>query len=235
MAGFLLPNSKIDELAETLSLVHPRDRSGEKIEDILANIIPNAIRLPKDKKWFDIKVEAIGIECKTFLYDNISPNSFRDNVLKRVSQVSSIKAGKLKPAKQVGAEIISYLSKSIEQHAVEKNITGRKILSVLARGVDGISFAYWESPLNFGKSTGYTWYWNGKNTLVGDKGRKHIFSWYQNQKQLFYRWEIPSNAIFFKAHKYDDFKMSRAEYKKHIEEAYLSGYNDQANGRKPKY
>lgn len=236
MSDFLLKEEKIPALAIELGGVDPRDRSGEKIEEVLASVIPGATRLPKDKKWFDIKVNGgIGIESKTFQYDKLSPGSFIDNVLKRVSQVNPKEGDKLKPAKQVGRDLIDYLNTSIKEHAAEKGITNRKIVSVLARSLDNKHFAYWEAPLDFGAYTTYEWYWSGKGTLVGDKAGKHIFSWYQNQKQLFYRWEIPKNALFFEATPYDSFKITRAEYEKQIKESYLEGYKDKTASKKSKY
>lgn len=232
----IFPISEIPSMAVELSRTDPRNRTGERFEEIFAKIIPNSIRLPKDKKWFDIKLKEDGIECKTFHFSEISPNNWVDNVLKRVSQVEAKDGNELKDPMEVGRELINYLHRTIVEHATEKGITGRKIMAILARGDDNIRFAYWEETLEFGKYTDYNWYWNGKNTtLVGDKNGERIFSWYQNQKQLFYRWKIPSNAIFFEAKPHEHIEISQSEYLDKIKKSYLEGFDDGVNQRTPKY
>jgi hypothetical protein len=231
----ILSHPRVPFMAAELSRTAPRNRTGESFEEIFAKVIPNSIRLPKDKKWFDIKLNNDGIECKTYLFSEILPDAWVDNVLKRVSQVEARVGNKLKDPSKVGRELINYLHTTIAEHATEKGITGRKIMAILARGKDGIHFAYWEELLYFGDSTDYSWSWNGKNTLVGDKNGEHIFSWYQNQKQLFYRWKIPSDAIFFEAEPYKNIEISQSEYFELIKKSYIEGYDDGTHRRPPKY
>lgn len=235
MSDFLLSDDKISIFADKLSMVDPRERTGEKIEEILGIVIPNAVRLPKDKKWFDLRVGTDGIESKTFLYKKVAQKAYVDNVLKRVSQVKAKQGSHLKLASQVGSAILDYLNNSVKLHASNKGISGKKILSVLARDIDDIHFAYWELPLDFGQGNNYEWSWQGKETLVGIKNKVRIFNWYQNQKQLFYRWEIPPNAVFFEAPKYDNFKISRTEYNERIKESYLNGYKNGKDRKKSDY
>lgn len=230
----ILPRSRVPVMATELSRTAPRNRTGERFEEIFAKIIPNSIHLPKDKKWFDIKLNIDGIECKTFLFPEISPYEWVDNVLKRVSQVEDRVGNKLKDPSKVGRELINYLHTTIAEHATEKEITGRKIMAILARGKDKVHFAYWEELLYFGESTDYSWSWNGKNTLVGDKNDEHIFSWYQNQKQLFYRWNISPNAIFFEAEPYNNIDITQSEYLEQIKKSYLEGYDDGVHQRPPR-
>lgn len=231
----LISKTAIIEISKKLSIVKPRDRTGEKFEELLASVLLDSVRFPKDKKWFDVRWHGVGIECKTFKFNKVVVGESVDNVLKRVSQVNSWHNNSLRNPTEVGKDIINYLHTTVAQHAKIKEITGQKILSVLARCIDDITFAYWEEPLHFGSYIDYTWTWEGKNTLVGAMGRERIFNWYQNQKQLFYHWKIPNNAIIFVAGVCDNVEMPKTEFQLHIKKSYISGYKDGIQKIKPKY
>ena len=199
------------EIVKILSL--GLDITGELVEIALESVYPKATRLTlntKDKRWIDVILPSKGIEVKTFQVAKslnfISVGTQVSNVLKRVSKVEHLEAnGNRRDATAVGKDIIDYLHSTISEHAAQKGIEGELSMGVLFRTVNKEHFAYWEQELHFGNYMDYEWSWNiTKNnnkttyTVVGKKDGEFIFRWYcENQKQLFYTYEVPNDAVFF--------------------------------------
>lgn len=200
-----------NELVKILSL--DLDITGELVEIALERVYPDAKRLTlnsKDKRWIDVILPVKGIEVKTLQVAKsiklIIPGTRVSNVLKRVSQVNHLdEHGNRRDATEIGRDIIQYLHSTIQEHAAQKGIKGELTMGVLFRTVDKSHFAYWEQELHFGKYTDYEWSWNVNETtanttytVVAKKNGEFIFRWYcENQKQLFYNYEVPNDAVFF--------------------------------------
>ncbi|MCY7912994.1 hypothetical protein [Bacillus haynesii] len=199
------------ELVKILSL--DLDITGELVEIALERVYPEAKRLTlntKDKRWIDVILPQKGIEVKTFQVakslKSIITGTQVSNVLKRVSQVTHLAPnGNRRDAEDIGKDIINYLHSTIQDHANQKGVTGELTMGVLFRTVDKSHFAYWEQELHFGAYTDYEWTWNvtetkGKETytIVAKKEGEFVLRWYcENQKQLFYTYTVPSDAVFF--------------------------------------
>ncbi|CAM5796197.1 hypothetical protein [Brevibacillus borstelensis] len=219
------------------------DITGELVEIALTQVFPQAKRITlntKDKKWIDVILPSRGLEVKTFQVaksiKSITVGTVVSNVLKRVSQVEHTDhEGNVRDAKDIGKDLINYLHSTIEEHSTIKGVTGEKAMAVLFRTVDNSKFAYWEQPLNFGNYEDYDWQWNetisnGKvtHTIVGIKEGKYIFRWYcNNQKQLFYLYEVPEAATFFEVSKKESqqevFIMTKEELDQKLSEAFRKG------------
>jgi hypothetical protein len=196
--------------------------TGELIEIALTQVYPESKRITlnsKDKKWIDVIAPDKGIEVKTFQVAKsaraIVEGMHVDNVLKRVSKVNHLEENNSeRAASTIGSDIISYLHSTIDEHSREKGVSGEKVMGIVFRTVDNTAFGYWEQPLNFGEPTDYTWDWNTTTnssgnfrTIVGRKDNNIIFKWYcNNQKQLFYHYQVPSNAVFFSISKEESSK-----------------------------
>lgn len=229
------------ELGKILAL--GLDITGELVEIALVQVFPGAKRITlntKDKKWIDVILPSKGLEVKTFQVaksiDLITPGTVVSNVLKRVSQVDHTDTyGNFRNARDIGKDLINYLHSTIEEHSKQKGITGQKKMAVLFRTVANTHFAYWEQPLDFGKYEDYIWQWNettsaGKatHTIVGIKEDKYIFRWYcTNQKQLFYHYEVPKEAVFFEINKSESetevYIMTKEELNQKLAEAFAKG------------
>ncbi|USB33897.1 hypothetical protein [Paenibacillus sp. YPG26] len=199
------------ELVKILSL--NLDITGELVEISLVAVYPEAKRLTlntKDKRWIDVILPSKGIEVKTFQVAKslrtITVGTQVSNVLKRVSQVNHLNEhGERRAATEIGKDLIHYLHSTIKEHATQKGVTGDLTMGILFRTVDKSHFAYWEQELSFGDYTDYEWSWNitesgGKQTytVVGKKDGEFVFRWYcDNQKQLFYSYIVPADAVFF--------------------------------------
>jgi hypothetical protein len=233
-----LSQDEVNNLSCKLARFQPRELFGEKIEEILADVLPGAERLPKDKKWFDLIQPSRALEVKTFEANPpLKVGTTVYNVLKRVSKIETKdRNGKLRNAQEVGNEVIDYLNESIKEHAKLKRVPNKYIVAVLFRTANGESYAYWEEPLNYGATKDYTWSWNDGETLKGYRDQQAIFQWYsKNQKQLFYRWQIPKNANFFSVKPIKCLNITEKELNDERKKWYYKGFDDATAGLKPNF
>ena len=221
------------------------DITGELVEMALERTFPNAKRLTlntKDKRWIDVILPTRGIEVKTFqvapsLKSIITGNVVR-NVLKRVSKVNHLNLdGNRREAIEIGKDIIHYLHSTIQEHATQKGVNGELTMGILFRTVDKSHFAYWEQELNFGDYTDYEWSWNitkigprVTHTVIAKKDEELVFTWYcENQKQLFYNYKVPNDAVFFRIEESEmnkkAFIITEEELQKLLDEAFEKGKN----------
>ena len=85
-----LTEDEVRKLSFILARLSPRELVGEKVEEILAEVLPEAKRLPKDKKWFDLVQPSRALEVKTYLATPpLKVGTTVYNVLKRVSEVET--------------------------------------------------------------------------------------------------------------------------------------------------
>jgi len=233
LALFLTSQQK-RELSDKLARIPSRELTGETIEKTLAEVLQDARQLPKDKRWFDIVQPTKGMEVKTFVArPPLRVGTTVYNVLKRVSKVDTRDAkGNLRNAQQVGDEVIDYLHGTIREHAALKKVPDTHLLSILFRTEDARSYAYWEEPLHFGQKSSYTWVWKGQETLTGYRGNEAIFQWYsRNQKQLFYRWKIPTAADFFQVKPVQTVTLTKEEFENERRKSYLEGFRNGKSGK----
>lgn len=184
--------------------------SGDRFEDILLQVLPDCTKKvvnTRDKKWFDLSQPYRGIEVKTYQISQsrITVGASINNVLKRFGPdllPPDLTLGDEKDrqvntnvdASEIGHAILTYLYSSLERHAMEKKINGDFYFAVLLRNKKFNHVGYWEEPIDFGKSTDYSWDWREKS-LRGIKDNEIVFTWYYaNQRQLFYRFVAPDDV-----------------------------------------
>lgn len=234
-----------NEITKILSL--DLDVTGELVEISLLSVYPNSSRQTlnsKDKRWIDLVMPTKGIEVKTFQVakslKKITADTSVKNVLKRISKVDHLnEKGEYRNANEIGKDLINYLHQTITEHAIQKNVSGELTMGILFRTVQNTSFAYWEQKLNFGEYTDYEWSWNHNastktDSIIGVKDGETVFSWYcNNQKQFFYLYKVPENAIFFEIDKAETnkeaFIITREELDAQIQEAFQKGVESVMN------
>lgn len=125
------------------------------------------------------------------------------------------------------------MNETIKEHARLKKVPENHVTAVLFRVADGTNYAYWEEPLDYGSKDDYKWSWNEGETLKGVRNGQIIFQWYsKNQKQLFYRWQVPKNAVFFKVTPVKCITIAESELENERKKWYMKGYADAQNGQK---
>lgn len=221
---------------------------GYRFEKILMPILPScekAVYLDpsrvtdtRDKRWFDLKQPHRGIEVKTYQTgsNRIGAGTIVRNVLKRIPpdalpdvlvniRGQDRQVRRDANATDVGAAVLKYMEKTLQEHARGKGIPDRWDFAVLFRNKGFTKVGYWEEPIDFGDPSDYDWEW-GDRSLNGSRDGDTIFTWYStNQRQLFYRFRAPDDVQVFEIPDVRVHLLTEDELRRKLDESYLMGYD----------
>lgn len=100
---------------------------------------------------------------------------------------------------EIGNAIIRFWNQKVKDHAKILEIETKKI-SILAKSKDLTSFAYFEKDIDKYDENSFEWDWSKDKTgLYGKYKEKDYwkFKWSPAEHQLFEKWLIPKDALFF--------------------------------------